>query len=231
MSFKQAQSFKRGQIWEAGFDGIYNTENAVDSITGKVGEQRSSRPAVESTTQQIARQREREAFDRTVISRAENFKQAFSKFDLDGDGRLSFDEFSQGLHQLGVMLPRNEVEAIWSQVKHELPLPFLACSCLLSAGKLYHDLTITRHFCDDRKWPVVPCKNTRIINRHSMESPRPIIRAPSGTPLREKLSVLVPAKSIARALQSLSNLLRTTGMHVIISRICNPRRLMNYSHR
>ena len=74
--------YRRGQIWEAGFDGMYNTEDAVDAVTGKVGQQQHV-PA-ESRTLQIQRQREREAFDRIVVSRAEQFKHAFSKLDLDG---------------------------------------------------------------------------------------------------------------------------------------------------
>ena len=118
MSIKQAQSFKRGQLWEAGFDGLYNTDDAIDAITAKVGQacDDDAPRGIESKTQDIHREREREAYERAVLSRAEHFKDAFSRMDLDGDGRLSFDEFSQGLHSLGVILPQQEVKAIWGQV-------------------------------------------------------------------------------------------------------------------
>jgi hypothetical protein len=119
MSFKQAQSFKRGQLWEAGFDGLYNTDDAVDAITAKVGQvsDDATQRGTESKTQEIHREREREAFERAVLSRAEQFKDAFRRLDLDGDGKLSFDEFSHGLHALGVILPQREVQAIWGQVR------------------------------------------------------------------------------------------------------------------
>jgi hypothetical protein len=114
MSFKHAQSFKRGQVWEAGFDGPHNTDYAVDPVTGKVGEQHER--VIESKVLQIHREREQEAFERTVAARAEQLKNAFSKLDLDRDGKLSFEEFSHGLWSLGVVLPKKEIEAIWSQV-------------------------------------------------------------------------------------------------------------------
>ena len=114
MSFKHAQSFKRGQVWEAGFDGPHNTDYAVDPVTGKVGEQHER--VIESKIWQIHREREQEAFERTVAARAEQLKNAFSKLDLDRDGKLSFEEFSHGLWSLGVVLPKKEIEAIWSQV-------------------------------------------------------------------------------------------------------------------
>ena len=114
MSFKHAQSFKRGQVWEAGFDGPHNTDYAVDPVTGKVGEQHER--VIESKIWQIHREREQEAFERTVAARAEQLKNAFSKLDLDRDGQLSFEEFSHGLWSLGVVLPKKEIEAIWSQV-------------------------------------------------------------------------------------------------------------------
>ena len=117
----QVHFFKQGQIWEAGFDGLYNTDDAVDSVTSKVGARKTGRRAAESKTQQIVRQRERHAFERAVESRAEQFKDAFSKLDLDGDGKLSFEEFSNGLQSLGVLLPQREVEAIWSQVPFPHP--------------------------------------------------------------------------------------------------------------
>ena len=114
MSFKHAQSFKRGQVWEAGFDGPHNTDYAVDPVTGKVGEQHER--VIESKILQIHRERQQEAFERTVAARAEQLKNAFSKLDLDRDGKLSFEEFSHGLWSLGVVLPKKEIEAIWSQV-------------------------------------------------------------------------------------------------------------------
>lgn len=110
-----SSTFKRGQIWEAGFDGLYNTDDAVDTVTSNVGS--ASRFVRESThTRHIQRQREREAFQRTVETRAEQFKNAFRKLDLDGDGKLSFEEFSHGLHSLGVVLPAKDLKAIWGQV-------------------------------------------------------------------------------------------------------------------
>jgi Ca2+-binding EF-hand superfamily protein len=122
MPIKQAQSFKRGQLWEAGFDGLYNTDDAIDAITAKVGHVSnedagaSSLRGIEGKTHEIHRERERDAYERAVLSRAEHFKDAFSRMDLDGDGRLSFEEFSRGLHSLGVILPLQEVKAIWGQV-------------------------------------------------------------------------------------------------------------------
>jgi hypothetical protein len=49
----------------------------------------------------------------TYFRRAENFKSVFSKFDRDSDGKLTYDEFSRGLKQLGLILPEKEVLAIW----------------------------------------------------------------------------------------------------------------------
>jgi hypothetical protein len=45
--------------------------------------------------------------------RAENFKHVFNKFDKDLDGKLTYDEFSRGLKQLGLILPEKEIRAIW----------------------------------------------------------------------------------------------------------------------
>lgn len=54
------------------------------------------------------------------LIRAEKFKAAFSQLDLDHDGKLTFDEFSVGLNQLGLRLPEREVRAIWgSEAKGE----------------------------------------------------------------------------------------------------------------
>jgi len=112
----QACTFKRGQIWEAGFDGLYNTDNAVDSVTSKVGSKKTRSTGQSTHTLHIQQQREREAFHRTVETRAEQFKNEFRKLDLDGDGKLSFEEFSCGLHSLGIVLPNKDLQAIWGQV-------------------------------------------------------------------------------------------------------------------
>lgn len=115
------ETYRRGQVWEAGFDGHFNTDDALDYVTGKVGHDavRMPPPTTFAATQQIVRERQRAAFERSVTSRAQQFKDAFRKLDLDGDGMLSFQEFSHGLQSLGVILPPQEVRAIWGEV---LPL-------------------------------------------------------------------------------------------------------------
>ena len=138
----QVHYFKQGQIWGAGFDGLYNTDDAVDCVTSKVGEKKKGRRAAESKTQQIVRQREREAFERVVVSRAEQFKRAFSKLDLDGDGKLSFEEFSHGLQSLGVLLPKGEVEAIWRQVPRPSPVPPRFCLAAQNTGCASHSQSL-----------------------------------------------------------------------------------------
>ena len=45
--------------------------------------------------------------------RAQQFKEVFKGMDMDGDGRLTYQEFHRGLGKLGLHLPESEVRAIW----------------------------------------------------------------------------------------------------------------------
>jgi Ca2+-binding EF-hand superfamily protein len=48
-----------------------------------------------------------------VQDRAQQFKEVFKGMDMDGDGRLTYQEFHRGLGKLGLHLPESEVRAIW----------------------------------------------------------------------------------------------------------------------
>eukprot|EP00961_Rhodomonas_salina_P224753 3038339-Rhodomonas_salina.2 len=106
------------QVWEAGFNGLYNNEDYMDPVTAKVGMPEDRR---ETRKEKLYKAKMQKRFERDVISRAEMFKSAFAKFDQDGDGKLSYKEFSKGLQELGVKLPENEMRAIWSEEANGKP--------------------------------------------------------------------------------------------------------------
>jgi hypothetical protein len=71
-----------------------------------------------------------------------------------GDGKLSFDEFSHGLHSLGVVLPQKEIEAIWSEV------------CVFVCVKTYSPLSLSptpksQQEMAGRQWKDMEHRHTR----------------------------------------------------------------------
>ena len=73
----------------------------------------ATRPSEEKLWERVQRERAEKQFDDKVQDRAQQFKEVFKGMDMDGDGRLTYQEFHRGLGKLGLHLPESEVRAIW----------------------------------------------------------------------------------------------------------------------
>jgi len=84
-------------------------------ITPKIGQraQKVERSWHTGASEMVRRRREEESLGRAVLERAERFKEVLQGMDKDGDGRVSFREFKDAIHSLGVSLPDKEVREIW----------------------------------------------------------------------------------------------------------------------